>query len=367
MSVPVARRNLFAEKARFAISVAGVAFAVLLILIVVALYRGWSRTGQTFEEMPGDLWVVQQGTSDPFHSISLLQRSQLEGVAAVPGVDAVVPVLARAMTFRAPDGEVSARLLALDLPAAMQAPDLRARYAPDPGGMIIDDTLSRKSGLETGDRANFGATTLTVAHVGGRSGEALQQFVFVNFADAQRIFGVGGIVSYGLVVLDPAADRDAVERAIAASDPGLQVYTKEGFASSIRKEIDDSFLPIITILVGIGFVVGAAVVGLTIYTATIERTREFGVMKAVGASAGFVYRIVLSQAAMLTATGFAVGLAGAWGVAQLAVAAVPEFMTVFRWQDVALVFGAAILMAIIASFVPVRRLNSIDPAVVFRA
>jgi hypothetical protein len=43
---------------------------------------------------------------------------------------------------------------------------------------------------------------------------------------------------------------------------------------SIRKEIDESFLPIITVLLGIGFVVGAAVVGLTIYTATIERSMK---------------------------------------------------------------------------------------------
>src|SRR3990172_4633893 len=97
--VPVARRNLFAEKGRFAISVAGVAFAVLLILVVLALYRGFSRSGQTFEELPGELWVVQQGTTDPFHSESLVQRSQLEAVESVPGVLAVVPVRSRSMAF----------------------------------------------------------------------------------------------------------------------------------------------------------------------------------------------------------------------------------------------------------------------------
>ena len=64
MAVPVARRSLFAERGRFADSVAGVAFAVLLILIVLALYRGFSRLGHTFEELPGDLWVVQQGTNN---------------------------------------------------------------------------------------------------------------------------------------------------------------------------------------------------------------------------------------------------------------------------------------------------------------
>src|SRR3990172_2969288 len=154
---------------------------------------------------------------------------------------------------------------------------------------------------------------------------------------------------------------------IEAENPGLQVFTSQEFAKAIRKEIDESFLPIIAILVAIGFVVGAAVVGLTIYTATIERTREFGVMKAVGASPGFLYRIVLSQSAILTAAGFLVGLLGAVAVADLAARAVPEFATDFQPRDIAAVGAAALLMAVVASLVPARRVNSIDPAMVFRA
>jgi putative ABC transport system permease protein len=135
----------------------------------------------------------------------------------------------------------------------------------------------------------------------------------------------------------------------------------------VRKEIDESFLPIITVLLAIGFVVGAAVVGLTIYTATIERTREYGVMKAVGASAAFLYRIVLSQSAMLTAAGFVAGLGAAIVVAWLAERAVPDFATDFQPADVLAVLTAAGLMALVASFVPVRRITGIDPAAVFRA
>jgi len=111
--VPVARRNLFAEKGRFAISVAGVAFAVLLILIVLALYRGFNRTGQTFRDLPGELWVVQRGTSDPFHSVSLIERAQLDPLAATPascevpgGALASRPLRAPAvlLRLRAPQG-----------------------------------------------------------------------------------------------------------------------------------------------------------------------------------------------------------------------------------------------------------------------
>jgi hypothetical protein len=58
-------------------SVAGVAFAVLLILIIVSLYRGWSGASELFSELPGDLWVAQAGTTDPFRAASHLPADRL--------------------------------------------------------------------------------------------------------------------------------------------------------------------------------------------------------------------------------------------------------------------------------------------------
>ncbi|MDO8616656.1 MAG: ABC transporter permease [Dehalococcoidia bacterium] len=365
--VPVARRNLFAEKGRFAISVAGVALAVLLILTVLALYRGWSRAGEVFEQLPGELWAVQQGTSDPFHSVSLIEPPDIERVSGIDGVQAVVPVLSRQMNFAPGGDEQSVRLMALDFGGFPASPDIQERFLPPQGQVVIDETLSRKTGLDEGDSLNISGVELTVAHVGPRGGDVLSQFAFVNFEDARAIFGVAGIVNYGMVVLDEGAQAGAVEAAIVDGHPDLQVYTGKEFAESVRKEIDESFIPVIAILVAIGFVVGAAVVGLTIYTATIERTREFGVMKAVGGSPGFLYRIVLSQSVMLTSAGFVVGVGGALLVARLAARAVPEFATDFQARDLGAVLAATLAMAVLASFVPVRRINSIDPAIVFRA
>jgi putative ABC transport system permease protein len=368
MTVPIARRNLLSEKGRFAISVAGVAFAVLLILIVLALYRGFSRTGQTFKELPGDLWVVQQGTTDPFHSLSLLDTERLAAVRQTPGVAAVVPVLSRQMEFSGGSGQPSARFMALDIPASFALPEqMRADYAPAAGHIVIDRTLSRKTGLGTGDSMVVGGQTFVVDHVRSAGGESFQQFVFMNFADAERAFGVHDIVNYAMVIVSPGVGVDTVEAAIVERDPRLSAFTPDKFAQAVRKEIDESFLPIIAILLAIGFVVGAAVVGLTIYTATIERSREYGVMKAVGGSPSFLYRIVLSQSAMLTAAGFLAGLGAAVGVARLAAQLVPEFATDFRSGDMLAVLVATAAMAILASFVPVHRINSIDPAMVFKA
>src|SRR5262245_31448964 len=135
--VPVARRNLFAEKGRFLISIAGVAFAVLLILIVLALYRGFSRSGQTFQELPGQLWVVQDGTTDPFHSLSLLRAPELDSAASADGVAAVVPVLSRTMEVDVSGHSETGRLIALDLDRDALSEQTRERFVPPPGSFVI--------------------------------------------------------------------------------------------------------------------------------------------------------------------------------------------------------------------------------------
>jgi putative ABC transport system permease protein len=365
MAVPLARRNLTAEKGRLAISISGVALAVMLILIVLALYRGWSRAGEVFEELPGQLWVVQHGTSDPFHSVSLLTTADLASVQDTGGVATVVPVLSRQMTVHVGGSDSSVRLMALGPPATEIVQD--DRFLPASGDIVIDRVFSRKTGLEEGDTLALGGQILTVSRVVPPGGDVLSQFAFVSFDDATKIFGVEGVVNYGMVILAKDADTGAVSEAIAAENPGLTVYTAQGFAESVRKEIDESFIPIILILVVIGFIVGSAVVGLTIYTATIERAREFGVIKALGASSAFLYRLVLAQSITLTAAGFAAGVAAAMLTARLAEQSVPEFATDFRLSDVGFVLLAALIMAFIASMMPVRRINSIDPATVFRA
>ncbi|MCH7618082.1 MAG: ABC transporter permease, partial [Chloroflexi bacterium] len=61
----IARKNLFAEKTRLAISIGGIALSVFLIGILLSLFRGWSeRVGSFVEEVPADLWVASEGTTD---------------------------------------------------------------------------------------------------------------------------------------------------------------------------------------------------------------------------------------------------------------------------------------------------------------
>lgn len=361
--VPLARRNLLAEKGRFGMSVAGVGFAVLLILIVVSLYRGWSDVGRFYERLPGQLWVSQTGTSDPFHSSSFLPAQDASRAAAVPGVEAVIPVYTRHIAFGEPGKELDVFALALAPPPAVAR--VAAPYVPAPGTIDIDDVLARKVGVGVGGTVDVLGRPLRVVriHTGGNS---IFETAFLNPADARALFGIHGLVNFLLLALSPDASTTAVSAALARALPGTETHTSEDFASSFAERVNSGFLAVVGVLVGIGFVVGGAVVALTTYTATVERAREFGVLKAIGASGGFLYRVVLSQSLTVGVLGSLAGIAAAVAATHLIRDAVPEFITVLRWVDVGGVFLGALVMGIAASYVPVRRIERIDPAEVFR-
>ena len=344
-------------------SVGGVGFAVLLILIVLSLYRGWSDVGRFYEELPGDVWVSQRGTSDPFHSTSFLPVRDAAALSRIDGMRAVIPVYARHIAFTHRGRELDVFAMALDAPAVVA---MRSSiYLPTPGGINIDRVLARQADVRLGDPIVVLGRRLIVRriHSGGNS---IFQTAFLNAADARALFGIDKLVNFFLLDLRTGARVSAVSTAARRLLPGTETHTSNQFAASFAGRVNSGFLAVVGVLVGIGFVVGGAVVALTTYTATVERAREFGVLKAVGASAGFLYRIVVHQSLIVGVLGSLLGIAAAAAGARLIKREVPEFITVLRLTDVIGVFVVALLMAVAASFVPVQRINRIDPAVVFR-
>jgi putative ABC transport system permease protein len=200
-----------------------------------------------------------------------------------------------------------------------------------------------------------------------RGGNRLFQFAYLNGADARAMLGLPGRANFFLLALRPGADARAVGAAAAALVPGSEARTSGEFAQAFGRRIDEGFLPVVGALVAIGAIVGGAVIALTTYTATVERARDFGVLKALGASGGMLSRIVLEQSVIIGVLGSVAGVAAAAVVGRLVGRQVPEFVTDLGWQDSVAVLLAAVVIAGAASTVPLRRINHIDPAMVFRA
>jgi putative ABC transport system permease protein len=248
----------------------------------------------------------------------------------------------------------------------MALPRSAILYFPAAGHVVIDRVLADKAGVGVGGRLDILGRRLVVDHVTS-GGNSIVQFAFLNPIDARALLGEQGRVSYYLLATSRTADLGAVERAAVAAVPGSEVHTSSDFAGAFGRLVSSGFLSVVGVLVGIGFVVGGAVIALTTYTATVEKARDFGVLKAVGAPDGFVYRIVIQQSLLVGLAGSVLGILVAAIAAGLITRWVPEFVTDLRALDVLGVFGIAVLMSTAASFVPVRRINRIDPAMVFRA
>src|SRR5713226_4038162 len=92
----VARRNLFSERTRLAISVGGVALSVFLIGILLSLYRGWSQqVGGFVERVPADLWLASEGTTDFIYAASILPASLQEQLLSHSEVKTASPLIVR--------------------------------------------------------------------------------------------------------------------------------------------------------------------------------------------------------------------------------------------------------------------------------
>lgn len=364
--VPVARRNLLADRARLLMSIAGVAFAVLLILLVTSLYRGWSSFGSVFVSLPGDVWVAERGTNDPLNSTSVLPVRGGEALAADPGVAAVIPVRVRETVVDAEGERVRVYLMSLDVPGDLPvAPETRRRFLPEPGRINIDRVLAAAAGVRVGDRIAVLDRTLEVGDV-HTGGNRLIQLAYLHPADAGPLYGIEGYVNFFLLSVRPGANVAGVQRRAAAAVAQSESHSSADFADAFGDLVNQGFLPVVGALVGIGFLVGGALIALTIYTATAERARDFGVLKALGASSRFLYRIVVAQSLIVGSVGASVGVLGAAGAATLIRRSVPEFVTDLRVLDVAGVLAIAIAVSVLAAYVPVRRIARIDPGMVFR-
>lgn len=366
----VALKNLLQERTKLFISIGGVAFSVALVVLLNGLYQGWNESlGGYPRSIYADLWVEQDGVGDMFHALSFLPNTLTNQLAAVEGVNQVYPYLGRQTQIHVKGDDTSLFVVGFNPANGFGKPkgmkegnweNLRD------GEIIIDDVFAKKFQLSVGDELTISEEKLKIAAISTGGNMMVFQYAFVTLSEAAKVFGLRDTVNFYLLTVEAGADVERIKMSIRDSIPGVKVLTKQEFVDASRKMIVESFLPVIYVLVLLSLAVGGAVIGITIYSATVEKAREYGMMKAVGVSNRQLYVIVIVQSLVSAIIGYVIGVTLSFPIATLAQYAVPGFLTEFRTIDVAWVFGATMALAVIASYLPVRRLASIDPAEVFK-
>ena len=193
----------------------------------------------------------------------------------------------------------------------------------------------------------------------------MTSFFFVRKQDAENMLLAPGATSFLLLTTADGADLNRILQRLNKMS-GVNALTKKEMASNDLKLFAKVFSAPLRLMVGISFLVGTMIVGLIIYTATIERQREYGMIKAIGAKNWFLYQVVLTQALFASIAGSSLGVLLANGAAQWIMSARPQFLIVFDPVDSAQALLAGLGMALIAAIFPTRVVANLAPAEVFR-
>lgn len=226
---------------------------------------------------------------------------------------------------------------------------------------MVDDVLARRHGLAIGDHLEIGGRTYRIVGRSAETAAVMTGFIFVTHRASDDLLRAPGTTSYVLV---GTREVEAVKRRLEARD--LTVFTRQQLADRDRRLLTGIFGAPVRLMVAVAFGVGTWVVALTVYASVIERRREYGIVKALGAGRWAVTGVVVRQSLLLAAVGLVVGF-GLYLAGRALIAALrPQFSVVLTPGSAVRGVGAAVLMAVLAAVVPARRVAASDPASVYR-
>jgi putative ABC transport system permease protein len=373
MVAKLAYRNLFHDRLSFIVTIVGIVFSVVLVAVQTGIYLGSEKKiASIIDAAPADLWIVPLGTKS-YDDPSLLSGRERHMALSTPGVANAEDMVVSFAKWRKPEGGTTTILLVgseevSDAPLpwnivegsreALQANNTVAidqSYFPDLGIKAINN-----HGEINGVDVEIAATTKRI-----RSFTTLP-FVFTSIENARRLTGAEqNQATYERVLLSPGADLETVRSEILARLPDTEVLTQTEF----RKRSQGYWLfqtgAGAALIAGavLGLIVGIVIVAQTLYSSTKDHINEFATLRALGAGAGYIVKVILMQAILSGLIGFSLGFLLSLGVIQ---AAQDTKLTIVMTPALAgSLFAITLGMCIFAAISAIVKVVRIDPAVVF--
>ena len=184
--------------------------------------------------------------------------------------------------------------------------------------------------------------------------------LFVDIHVLQDLTGSTAKISQVYLKLDDPANTDAVVAALKLKFDSYPVYSMKELASFYSVDQIPLLKNFINVILGIGVVIGFAVVSLSMYMAVLQRTREIGILKSLGATKGFVMGLILAEAFALglggTVSGILLSFVTRWVMHLVAPASLPQAIVTTWWPIAgAVAMGAALLGALYPGMMAVRQ------------
>jgi putative ABC transport system permease protein len=370
----LAWRNLVHDRMRFVVTVTGIVFAVVLIVVELGLFIGFTTTTASLIDRSGaDLWISARNVPFIEQGVPFTART-LSTVLATPGVASASKYAPFFTDWRRPDGrEESVQVVGFDLQTELGAPwdvvagDIDDLRAPD--SVFIDEVYRSRLGVDRIGQVVeiYGRRARVVGFTRGIRAFTTSPYVFTRFKTALDYSELREDQTiYLLVKAEPGVDLDVLRGRLAARLSDLDVLTTAEFSQRTRNYwmfTTGAGLAVLLAAV-LGLVVGVVIVAQTIYATTVDHLREYATLKAMGATNGYLYKVIVQQAVISALIGYGLGIAIAAFVVRGSKDGGAAIMLPPGLAGGML--GLTLVMCVSAAMVSIRKVTRLDPAQVFK-
>jgi len=323
----LAAKNLTRRRGRTGLTVIGVAIAISVLFSLLALNSGYEKElNKEVNSMGVHILAVPKGC--PYEAASLiihggvipkyLSASDLDNVTRIPDVELATPMLMHQFLKKDDKtGKTTPHIIyGIKMEDMLQLKPwwkVEGRFFEDNESrvMLVGRDLTDKENLSVGQRLAVGPAKedFTIVGILERTGDQDDQFHFFPLEEAQRVFGKEGKITTIAVKV-----RD-INRISAVSEemekvPDIQVVTMTQIMGTIMN-LAGSAKSLLLTVIAIALIISAFGIINTLLMSVNERVREFGMMKAIGASGSDIGKMVLMETVFITISGGIIGTAAA--------------------------------------------------------
>ncbi len=300
--------NLVHRPVRSLISVVAIALEVTMILLIVGLCLGMLQDNRTRTAGIGADVLVRPPGSSFIAGFSGAPISVKVGevLAKLPHIKSVAPVIQQITSA----GSLEI-ITGIDLPSyeSMSAGFRYLEGGPfqGPYDVLVDDLFAQSQHAKVGDTIEILNNEFRISGIVER-GKGGRKFVPLN--TLQDLVGAKGMATIFYLKLDDPGNADAVVDEIKQVH-GMEHYMATSMASYLAMVTTSNYPGLSTfidVVVGISVVIGFIVIFQAMYTAVMERTREIGILKSMGASKLYIVNVVLRETVLLALGGIVLGI-----------------------------------------------------------
>ena len=352
-------RNLFHRPGRTLIGVIAVAVEVMLVVVIVGLTSGMlEETAKRIEGIGADI-MLQSPSAQIFlaFSGSPMPIKIADKLREMKYVKAVAPAL---LQFNS-SGSIDI-LYGIDKESFREVSGglvfLQGHDMEGPDDLLVDDWAAKAKNLKVGDTYTLLNHKWNVVGI-VEHGKGAR--LFVPISTLQDLVGARDKASIFLVKCTrPEHTEDVIEE-MKATFPGYPVRPLKDFMTLMTSTNIPGLETFIHAMIALAISIGLLVIFLTMYTTVIERTRDIGVLKSIGANRGFIVRALLMESAALCIFGIAAGIGLSYLVRAAFLAGFPTLSILITPEWIMRAGGIALLGAILGASYPAWIASRKDP------